>query len=187
MQALVAAFGPFIAWIRFAVHGRCRTCRQTDGLEIPGSLCRCKSFSPFDLPATISKRENQQLGNRIMNRILAGACLAAWSMTMAGGPVAAQTSKGTVIATGLDGPRGLKFGPDGNLYIAEAGSGGTTSTVGTCAQVPGPVGPYTGGSTARISMIAPDGTRSIVIDHLPSTQDALGGHSGRCGHRVRGW
>ena len=109
-----------------------------------------------------------------MNRILAGVCLAAWSMTMAGGPAAAQPSTGTVIATGLDGPRGLKFGPDGNLYIAEAGSGGTTSTVGTCTQVPGPVGPYTGGSTARISMIAPDGTRSIVIDHLPSAQDSLG-------------
>jgi hypothetical protein len=57
----------------------------------------------------------------------------------------------TVYATGLNNPRGLTFGPDGYLYVAEGGAGGTTSTVGTCEQVPGPVGPYTGGFTSRIS------------------------------------
>jgi hypothetical protein len=31
----------------------------------------------------------------------------------------------TVVATGLDNPRGLAFGTDGTLYVAEAGRGGS--------------------------------------------------------------
>jgi hypothetical protein len=111
---------------------------------------------------------------RAMNRALASAFLAACAMVMAGG-AAAQNSDITVavIATGLNGPRGLKFGPDGNLYIAEAGTGGPNTTVGMCTQVPSPIGPYHGGPTARISMIRPDGTRTTVVDHLPSGQTSL--------------
>jgi hypothetical protein len=76
----------------------------------------------------------------------------------------------TVFATGLNNPRGLTFGPDGNLYVSEAGLGGTNSTVGQCTQVVPPVGPYTGGMTARISKISPAGVRTTVIDDLPSAQ-----------------
>lgn len=95
------------------------------------------------------------------------------------GTAAAEPSSNvSVFATGLDNPRGLKFGPDGNLYVAEGGTGGSDSTAGTCEQVVAPVGPYTGSKTgARISKISADGTRTTVAENLPSSQTSadLGG------------
>jgi hypothetical protein len=80
----------------------------------------------------------------------------------------------TLYASGLEGPRGLAFGPDGTLYVAEAGLGGTTSTAGTCVQVIPPIGPYTGGPTARISKIDTTGNRTTLTSGLPSAHNAAG-------------
>jgi hypothetical protein len=79
--------------------------------------------------------------------------------------------KMSIYATGLDDPRGLKFGPDGDLYVAEGGRGGTLSTTPMqCAQVPN-VGPYTGSRTGgRISRIDHHGHRITVTDKFPSSQ-----------------
>lgn len=82
------------------------------------------------------------------------------------------------IAVGLNGPRGLKFGADGFLYVAESGLGGDNSTLGQCDQVIPPVGPYLGGNTARILKISPSGSISTVVDNLPSAQNALGDRIG---------
>jgi len=80
---------------------------------------------------------------------------------------------GTVVAAGLEGPRGLTFGPDGLLYFAEAGLGGTQAVPQGCQNVPAPVGPYHGGPTARISRIESNGTRTTVVDGLPSAVSSL--------------
>jgi hypothetical protein len=115
---------------------------------------------------------------KLMNifKIVAAGMLAAALVTGAM-PVNAtpQTpSDAAIYATGLEAPRGLRFGPDGYLYIAEGGLGGTNSTGTTCQQVPGPVGPYAGGKTARISKTNGNGKLITVASGFPSAQTATG-------------
>lgn len=79
----------------------------------------------------------------------------------------------SVLASGLNNPRGLTFGPDGSLYVAEGGIGGTNSTAGQCTQVIPPVGPYTGSNTgARILRVDWAGNITTVASNLPSSQTA---------------
>jgi hypothetical protein len=70
----------------------------------------------------------------------------------------------TAVAQGILGPRGLKFGPDGSLYIATSGSGGTSPS--TC-DAPG--GPYFGGATGTILKIDKKGNLTTLATGFPST------------------
>src|SRR4051794_20457014 len=104
-----------------------------------------------------------------LSAALVGACETDSSPTApASLGVAASTLPVTpqVYATGLNDPRGLAFGPDGALYVAEAGLGGSVSTIGQCFQKPFPFGPGTGGPTARISRISEAGVRTTVVEGL---------------------
>lgn len=84
-----------------------------------------------------------------------------------------------VFATGLNNPRGLEFGPDGHLYVAEGGVGGTNLSGKECFQVIPPVGPYKGSTTGgRISWINSNGERNTVSDQFPSSINNLGDISG---------
>lgn len=111
--------------------------------------------------------------------VLAIACFAfTWACPQSRAQLPVDASTATPWVSGLEGPRGLTFGPDGSLYIAEAGTGGSTSTVGICQQPAAPVGPYKGGQTARISKVAPGGTRTTLASGLPSALDGTGAVEG---------
>lgn len=96
-----------------------------------------------------------------------------------GEPHHAVPSISIFVNSGLNNPRGLRFGPDGYLYVAEGGIGGSNPA---CSVVPA-VGPYTGSDTGgRISRIDRHGQRSTVTATLPSSQtscpDQPGWHVG---------
>lgn len=87
-------------------------------------------------------------------------------------PETAARAVVTVYASGLKNPRGLKFGPDNKLYVAEGGVGGTNPPPDDPAcVVPPPVGPYHGRRYgSRVSRIDEDGQRTTIGPYLPSSQ-----------------
>jgi hypothetical protein len=74
----------------------------------------------------------------------------------------------TVVADGLDNPRGIGFGPDGALYVAESGSGGS----GPC--VPSPEGGEACfGRTGAVTRITKR-SQHRVLTGLPSVAEEGG-------------
>jgi len=85
--------------------------------------------------------------------------------------------KVSVFASGLVNPRGLKFGPDGFLYVAEGGTP-TPPTIeapaglgGDCSAGANGPGNYFGSTTgSRISRIDANGGVTTFVDNLPSSE-----------------
>ncbi len=75
-----------------------------------------------------------------------------------------------VVATGLNNPRGLTIGPDGGIYVAEGGTGGTD-----CYQVdPGdPTFVMCVGTTGSVTRIE-NGVQERIATGLPSMADPSG-------------
>jgi hypothetical protein len=88
---------------------------------------------------------------------------------------AAPSAVMSTVATGLNHPRGLEFGPNGGLYIAEAGTGGA----GPCTILPTGLNVCYGTTGAVVEVLG--GVQSDYITGMPSIGDnplteALGPH-----------
>jgi hypothetical protein len=107
---------------------------------------------------------------RTRKALLRSAAAVALLLPLAAASTTAGAATKSLYASGFNNPRELKFGPDGVLYVAEAGTGGTNSTAGQCTQVVPPVGPYLGAQTGgRISKVV-NGQRVTVNDKFPTSQ-----------------
>jgi hypothetical protein len=86
----------------------------------------------------------------------------------------------TKYATGLTSPRGLTFGPDGRLYVAEAGVGGELAPTGEpgCPVDINIYSPYTAGYSGRVIRVRANGKKEVVADKLPSMTDNGGANYG---------
>ena len=103
---------------------------------------------------------------RVLGRSLVGAVAATAAVLVAS---AAAGAAPTVVATQLDNPRGLTFGADGTLYVAEAGRGGAgpcfTNSAGDEVCL---------GATGAITQVR-HGTQTRIATGLPSLAEEGGG------------
>jgi DNA-binding beta-propeller fold protein YncE len=105
--------------------------------------------------------------------VVAGLLALAAVTALGGAATATPRAKGggglQVVATGLDNPRGIGFGPDGALYVAESGSGGP-NVEGNCITSPESGAPACFGRTGAVTRIT-KGSQHRVLTGLPSVAE----------------
>jgi hypothetical protein len=87
-------------------------------------------------------------------------------------PAAALAAVPEPVMTGLDNPRGLAFGPEGGLYVAEAGRGGS----GVCVPSPDSTAMRCYGATGAISRLW-RGSQERIATGLPSIAEQPAGNT----------
>jgi hypothetical protein len=96
--------------------------------------------------------------------------IAAFAMVVfaiaAAGASAAPTPQ--VVASGLDNPRHLTFSANGDLYVVEAGRGGTMN----CGVNHPALGPSCFGFTGAVTLVSDAGAEERVVTGLPSIAGA---------------
>jgi sugar lactone lactonase YvrE len=109
-----------------------------------------------------------------MKRSLLILCVAAAALVAL--PAATDTAAAdptvTVVMSGLDNPRGLAFGPQGALYVAEAGRGDIGESDGPCAIGSGG-NQVCYGASGAVSRLW-QGAQERVVTGLPSYANAAG-------------
>ena len=91
------------------------------------------------------------------------------------GTASAQAVSLTKIVDGVSNARGVSFGPDGTLYVAEPGIGGN----GNCQPSPSTLfQPICAGNTSSLVKVAPDGTTQRIFNNFESLAEQPTGNQG---------
>jgi hypothetical protein len=100
----------------------------------------------------------------LTSRVVLLAALLGGSLAMLGLPAATRAAPTiSVVARGLDNPRGLAFSPNGALYVAEAGRGGSAP----CIKSPEGGGKVCYGATGAVTRLW-QGKQTRIATGLPS-------------------
>ncbi len=120
----------------------------------------------FAIPARRMLESNGRRSATVIIALVTGVVALAWPL--AAGKTSTAASTVDVVMTGLDNPRGLSFGNDNDLYVAEAGRGGSGPP---CLFLRGALQCY--GATGAVSRLR-NGVQQRIITGLPSYAPSSG-------------